>query len=118
MLVYSPPPSLPKSLTSLASFAKKYIFWTFTEKPGVDVKVNPMKSQEEQTSLDKQQADKKCNFCNKCPDCANSDEKEAKKRKDTDEFNKNVMALNHLAFLTLFHIILICNMVIWISIGW
>jgi hypothetical protein len=106
---------LPKGLIMVAWFTKKCLFWMFAEKP-VDVKVTPSKSQDEQTSLDKQQADTKCNFCNKCPDCANLDDKEEKKRKETEEFNSNVVALNYLAFLSLFLIILIFNMVIWISI--
>ena len=59
----------------------------------------------------------KCNFCDRCEDCEKDHQKEKKKKDDQKELEKNLSAINYLAFLIEFLFILICNTAIWLRIG-
>ncbi len=59
----------------------------------------------------------KCNFCDRCVECEKEKEKEKEKKREQLVLESNVSALNYIAFVILFLIILVSNLVIWILIS-
>jgi hypothetical protein len=129
---------LPKCLILVAFYTKKCMFWKSVEK-AKDSKVRPVKffkevalrsltsSLENQNKKSDSESDTKQKMAEtnrfslgikfadlEQPENAN----ETKKEKESQEKDANVAALNFLAFTALFLLIIICDMIIWISIGY
>ena len=129
---------LPKCLILVAFYTKKCMFWKSVEKSNENAKVVPLKmfkevalkslkavseNQDKKTEFDEsgstqREAERRRNFGRKSLDCVQiENESEAKKEKEKLDKDSNVAALNLLAFTALFLVIFICDMAIWISIG-
>jgi hypothetical protein len=100
-------------LVKVAFLTKKILFWIFT----VEKKIVPnltIKCNEPTQQIKSKQ---KCTFCNRCEDCQCEFEKEKKKKEEQKELDRNLAALNYVAFFVLFTLMLIANLYIWLKIS-
>ena len=119
---------LPKIILKVTWIVRKCLFWIFVEekknetvkvkavdknKVGLSEKANGKEENAINELLPKPA--EKCNFCNRCGDCTKECEKEKQKKKEQKDLDENLSAFNYLAFFTVFSIMLICNLTIWLS---
>jgi hypothetical protein len=107
---------MPKHLQKVAFYTRKTLFWIFVvEKKVKKVSNEPVKVVAEQ--VPDSNLPKTCNFCNRCENCQTDLVRDYRKKKEKDEFDLNLSAVNYFVFGWLFLTIFSCNMGIWISIG-
>jgi hypothetical protein len=103
----------------MAFLIRKILFWIFVEEkkkivPNLKEMAAESKSKESTLNINPRQ---KCTFCNRCEDCQCEFDKEKKKKDEQKELDRNVSALNYLAFFCLFLFMFIANLYIWLKIS-
>ena len=119
---------LPKIILKVTWIVRKCLFWIFVEEKknetvkvkAVDKnKVGSIKNDEAKATTEAENSNevlfKPVEKCNRCGDCTKESEKEKQKKKEQKDLDENLSAFNYLAFFTVFSIMLICNLTIWLS---